>query len=117
LRTVARQDKCPETLVLPQRHADPIDLAADEIIAVIGAHRTAENNRGGMLRHSRRQRLAEARPPHVKRVAKLLQGMADAAGPRVLLVQDDEDRMRHKSTHRGPLKRYAFTGRTGAEPI
>jgi hypothetical protein len=46
-----------------------------------------------------------------------LQGMAEPAGRRVLLVQDDEDRMRHRSTHRGPLKRYAFTGRTGAEPI
>src|ERR1700722_4255055 len=32
-------------LVLAQRHADPIDFPANEIILVVGAHRTAEDNR------------------------------------------------------------------------
>jgi hypothetical protein len=41
-------------LVLFQRHRDPIDLAVDEIVVVVGAHRTAEDDGGGMLRHGRR---------------------------------------------------------------
>src|SRR5262249_52985167 len=52
-------------LVVAQRHADPFDLAANVIVAVIDAHRAAKNDRGGMLGHGRRQRLAETRPPHV----------------------------------------------------
>jgi hypothetical protein len=53
-----------------------------------------------MLRHGRRQRLAEPRPPHVKRVAELLQGVAEASRRGMLLVQNDQDRMLHESRQR-----------------
>jgi len=69
-----------ERLVAFQRHADPFDFAADVIVAVIGAHRAAENDRGRMLGHGRRQRIAKARPPHVQRVAELLQSVAERPG-------------------------------------
>ena len=82
-------------LALLERHADPIDLAPDEIVLVVGAHRTAEDDGAGMFRHGRRQRIAEARPAHVERVAELAQRIADAAGRGVLLVQDDQDRLLH----------------------
>src|SRR5690349_9324621 len=83
-------------LVVAQRHTNPFDFTMVEIVAVIDAHRTAENDRGRMLGHGRRQGIAEARPPHVQVVAELLQGMAKAAGRGVLLVQDDQDRMLHR---------------------
>ena len=84
-----------ERLVVAQRHADPFDFAADVIVAVIGAHRAAENDRGRMLGHGHRQRIAEARP------AELLQSVAEAAGRRVLLVQNDQDRMLHEPIKAG----------------
>src|SRR6516225_7106544 len=59
LRAKANAEKL---LVVAQRHADPVDLAADEIVVVIGAHRTAENHGCGMFRHGFRQGLAKARP-------------------------------------------------------
>ncbi len=73
-----------ERLVLAQRHADPIDLAADEIVLVVGAHRAAEDDGGGMIGHGRRQRIAEPRPAHVERIAELAQRVADAARRGVL---------------------------------
>ena len=100
-----------ERLVVAQRHADPFDFAADEIITVIGTHRAAENDRGRMLGHSRGQRLAEARPPHVQRVAELLDGMADPAGRGVLLVQDDQDRVPHEPINSIRLKPHASASR------
>ena len=87
-------------LVVTQRHANPFDFATNEIVAVIGAHRAAENDRRGMLGHRLRQRLAEARPPHVKRVAELLERMAEPAGSRMLLVENDHDGMRHELNQR-----------------
>jgi hypothetical protein len=54
-----------------------------------------------MLGHGRRQPIAEARPPHVQRVAELLQSVAEAAGRRVLLVQNDQDRMLHEPIKAG----------------
>ena len=90
-----------ERLVVFYRHADPFDFAADVIVAVVDAHGAAENDRGGMLGHGRRQWIAEARPPHVQRVAELLQSVAEAAGRRVLLVQNDQDRMLHEPIKAG----------------
>jgi hypothetical protein len=45
-------------LVFLQRHADPVDLAFDEIEIVIGALRSAEDHRAGMLLERFRQRIA-----------------------------------------------------------
>ena len=71
---------------------DPVDLALDEVVLVVGAHRAAEDHGAGMLRHRVGQRIAEARPADVERMAALPQQAPDAARRRVLLVQDDEDR-------------------------
>ena len=90
-----------ERLVVFYRHADPFDFAADVIVAVVDAHGAAENDRGGMLGHGRRQWIAEARPPHVQRVAELLQSVAEAAGRRVFLVQNGQDRMLHEPIKAG----------------
>ena len=43
------QADAEERLVLPQRHRQPVDLAADEIVGVVGAHRAAEDDGGGMI--------------------------------------------------------------------
>ena len=48
-------------------------------VVVVGAHRAAEDDGGGVLRHGLRQRIAEARPAHVERIAQLPQRVADAA--------------------------------------
>src|SRR5579885_1838543 len=82
-------------LVLAQRHADPVDLAPDELLLVIGALWTAENHSSGVPVHSLRQRIAEPRTANVERVTELAQDLADAAGLRVFLMQDDEDRLQH----------------------
>ena len=84
-----------ERLVLLERHGDPVDFPADEIVRVIGAHRAAENDRAGMLGKRRRQRIAEPRPAHIERKTELLQGVADPARGRMLLVEDDQDRLSH----------------------
>jgi hypothetical protein len=82
-------------LFVAQRHADPVDLALDEILVVVGALRTAEDDRAGVLMHRFRQRIAEPRPADVERKPELAQHLTDAAGRRMLLVEDDENRMRH----------------------
>ena len=43
------------------------------------------------------QRLAEPGPSHVKRVAELLQGVAEASRRGMLLVQNDQNRLLHVS--------------------
>src|SRR5579863_4326082 len=55
-----------ERLVFFQGHADPFDLAANEIVLIVGAHRPAEDDAGRMFAHRLRQRVAKPRPPHVK---------------------------------------------------
>src|SRR5471032_2762724 len=82
-------------LVVAQRHADPVDLAANEILAVVGALRAAENHGAGMLVHGLRQRIVETRPPDVERIAELRQRLPDAAGRRMFLVENEKDRLQH----------------------
>ena len=48
-------------LLVAQRHADPVDLAAHEFLIVVGALRAAENRGAGMLVHRLRQRIAKTR--------------------------------------------------------
>jgi hypothetical protein len=83
-------------LLLCQRHADPLDLGLDEIVAVIGAHGPAEDEGARMLGERRWQRFAEARPANVERMTALPQQAADPARGRMLLVQHDQH---------GPLRR------------
>ena len=74
-----------ERLVVAQRHADPVDLALDEVFGVVGALRAAEDGGAGVLVHGVRQRIAEARAADVERVAELCQHLADPAGLRSVL--------------------------------
>ena len=82
-------------LLLLERHLDPVDLAADEIVLVVGALRPAENHGAGMVLQRLGQRLVEARPADVEGEAAAAQRVADPAGRRVLLMQDDQDRQVH----------------------
>ena len=66
-----------EGFLFRQRHRQPVDLLADEVIGVVGAHGAAEDHRAGVLGHGGGQRVAEARPTDVERVAALLQRVAD----------------------------------------
>ena len=84
-----------ERLLVAQRHADPVDLAVDEVVGVVGALRPAEDRGAGMIVHGLGQRIAKARAADVERKAELGQRLADAAGRGMLLVQDDEDRLQH----------------------
>src|SRR5262249_13437434 len=81
-----------ERLVLLQRHGCPLDFATYEFVVVVGAHRAAENNCRGMIAHSLRQRIAKARPAHVKPVPEPVQRVADSTGRGMFLVQNDQDR-------------------------
>ena len=88
LRAEADAEERP---VLPERHVQPIGLALDELVAVVGAHRPAEDDRAGMAGQRLRQWIAERRPPDVEFVAGFDQQMADAAGARQFLVQHHQD--------------------------
>jgi hypothetical protein len=81
-----------ERTLLPQRHGDPVDLPADEIIPVVRAHRAAENDRAGVTLQRLRQGIAKARTPYVQRMAQRAQRIADTARRRGLLMQDDQHR-------------------------
>ena len=83
-------------LVLLQRNGDPVDLALDEIVLVIGALRPAENHRAGMLCQGVRQGIAETRPADIEAQAALAQNISDAAGRRMFLVQNDQNRSGHR---------------------
>src|SRR5262245_28846817 len=78
-------------LAFPQRHGDPVDFAAHEIIRVVGAHRTAKDHATAVLLQGPGQRIAEARFADVKAMAIAHKPLADVAGIGVLLVQDDAD--------------------------
>ena len=67
-------------LLVAQRHADPVGLTLDEILIVVGALRPAEDHRAGMFVHRLGQRIAEARPADVERIAELGQHLPDTAG-------------------------------------
>src|SRR5262245_2741102 len=68
LRTEADAE---EWFLLPERHAQPIDLATDEIVGVVRAHGAAEDNGAGMAGHGLGQQIAQTRPAHVERIAAL----------------------------------------------
>ncbi len=89
LRTQANSQKRP---LLPERHGNPVDLLANEIIRVVGAHRAAEDGRAGMAIQRFRQRIAEPRTPDVQPMSERPQRIADPARRRCFLVQDDENR-------------------------
>ena len=91
----ARRGRCRETVSSPAAGPEPVDLAADEIVGVVRAHRAAEIDRAGVLRHGLGQRVAEARTAQVERIAALAQGVTDTPRRRSLLMHDDQDRLQH----------------------
>ena len=101
-------------LLVAQRHADPVDLAVDEVLVVVGALRSAENRSAGMIVHRLRQRIAETRAADVERIAELGQRLADPAGRGMLLVQDEEDRLQHGDSARDLALAMSTTGFAGA---
>ena len=99
LRAQANSQQRP---LLPKRHCDPLDLAANIIIRIVGAHRAAENDRTGMLFQRLRQRVAEARTPDIEPVSKCPQHVADPARRRRLLVQHDQNRPQRRGDRGHP---------------
>ena len=84
-RQIPRNGRCSR-----ERHGDPVDLPANIVIRIVGAHRAAENDRAGMVVQRFRQRIAKARTPDIQ---------ADARAP---------------ATHcrRGPASRFPGAGRS-----
>ena len=91
LRAEADAEKRP---LLAQGNFDPVDLAADIIVGIVGAHRAAEDHRAGMLVQRFRQGIAKPRTADVEGVAERPQRIADPARSRGLLMQNDQDRQR-----------------------
>jgi hypothetical protein len=48
-----------------------------------------------MVVHGHGQRIAEARTADIERIAKLGQYLTDPAGRRMLLMEDEKDRLKH----------------------
>src|SRR5262249_40059936 len=82
-------------LLLPQRYGEPIDLAANEIGAGVRAHGTTEKDGGGMTGHGRGQLIVKAGAADVEPITALAQRVTDTPRARGLLVQDDQNRLRH----------------------
>src|SRR3954470_6601297 len=66
LRAEANAQQWP---LLPKRHGDPVDLAANEVIGIVGAHRAAENDGAGVPLQRFRQAIAKARTLYVQRIS------------------------------------------------
>jgi hypothetical protein len=81
-----------ERPLFAQRYLDPVDLAANVIVGIVGAHRAAENHRAGMIVQRFRQRIAEPRTADIEPIAERPQRVADAARGRGFLVQDNQYR-------------------------
>ena len=65
LRAQANSEK---RTLFPQRHGNPVDLLANEVLRIVGAHRSAENDRAGMAVQRFRKGIAKPRTPDVKMV-------------------------------------------------
>ena len=78
--------------LLPERDRDPLDLLANEIIRIVGAHRAAENDGAGMAIQRLRKGIAKTRASDIQFVSERPQRVADAARRRRFLVQDDQHR-------------------------
>src|SRR5215468_6183724 len=102
-----------EWFLLLERHSEPVDLAANEIVGIVRAHRAAEIDRAAVVRHGLRQWIAEARAAQVERMAALAQGMTDAPRARRLLVQDDQNRLSHGAVMSSKMGRISMP-RAGA---
>src|SRR6266700_5500153 len=93
LGTEANAEEWP---LLAQRDLDPVDLAANVIVRVVGAHGPDENHGTGMRVQSGWQRIDETRTADVELIAERAQDVADPAGTRAFLMQDDQDRQQKR---------------------
>ena len=86
-----------QRLAARQRDAlEPVELEAHaRPVVVVGALRAAEHHRSGVAREVLGQRVEQVGAAPVEAVAALLQHLADPAGVRVLLVDDDQDGLAH----------------------
>ena len=91
LRAEADAEERP---LLAQRNFDPVDLAADIVVGIIGAHWTAEEDRAGMPIERIGQGIAKARPADVEAIAEPAQDVSHPTGGRGLLMQDNQNRRR-----------------------
>ena len=91
-----------EGTLFGKRDGDPVDLAAYELIAVVGAHRAAKNHGARMALQGFGKHIAKAWPPYIERVPKLSQRVTDPARSRRFLMQDDQHRQM-RSASQGAL--------------
>src|SRR6516225_1563695 len=82
-------------LLLTQRHREPVDLAPDEIVGVVRAHRAPEDDGGCVLGHAVGKSIAKARAARIERIAAVGQRMTDTPRGRGLLMQHDQNRRAH----------------------
>src|SRR5205823_4455297 len=75
-------------LLLPQRDADPLRLAANKLGLVVGAHGAAEDDGAAMVLQRLGQGIAITRLADIERVAVAAEPLADVAGVGMLLVED-----------------------------
>ena len=101
-----------EGTLFGKRDGDPVDLAAYELIAVVGAHRAAENRGARMALQGFGKRIAKARTPYIERESKLAQRVADPARSRRFLMQDDQHRQK-QSASQGALSGWLGAGAYG----
>ena len=87
LRAEANAEK---RLVFSQSDRNPIGLDLDEIVGVVGAHRTAENHGPRMMLERLRQRITKPRPANIEPVAIGSEPVSDVSRIRVFLMQDDD---------------------------
>ena len=86
--------------------ADPLGLAQNEFVLVVGTHGAAEDDGTAVVLQRLGQGIAEARLAHVERMAVAAEPLADMAGVGLLLMQHDAD---------GLLRRAPRTVRLGAD--
>src|SRR5215472_801598 len=101
-----------EWTLLGERDGDPVDLAANEFIAVVRAHRAAENHGARMALQGFGKLIAKARPPYTERISKLSQRIADPTRSRRFLMQDDQHRQERPGSQ-GALGGWLGAGANG----
>src|SRR5262249_36709559 len=88
-----------ERLSLAQRHLDPVDFVAHELVRIVGTHRAAEDDGADVVGERIGERIAVARAPDIHGDAARLEVMADPSGGRMLLMEDDQDGLRLRRPH------------------
>src|SRR5215475_13001893 len=83
---------------LPQGDFDPVNPPADVVVGIVGAHRTTEDQSARVIIERFRESVAKTRAANVQTVSQRSQHIADAAGRRIFLVQDDQKRTRPLAT-------------------